>query len=221
MLTLVKVICDSGPDKSLVGNHGLTAWQMCLSRFLQAPGEIKQIGELYRLLAPEAISIQVDGRLEKLDDRSMFGFLLNVFFSLWHTHLPNQHIESFGAITAANLEVMLATLHDSVLSPMKKKRSYISRYLSQNEVDRETPRNRKLFKRYRRGHYVLNPSLKIRQGDNWHDLHDVLSFRGWACAFPDHILYDTYYEYDHPRIRTSYAELLNKFEWWTVKQVDI
>jgi hypothetical protein len=187
-LPLVEVICESGPDKTLLAGNGLNAWQMLLSRLLLSPGEISQVGQLYRLLAPQAIAVQVDGRLEKLDDNSMFGFLLNVFFSLWYRHLPNQQIHRGGAVTAANLETMLATLPDSVLSPMKKQRSYISRYLSENEVDRDVPRNRKLFKRYKRGHYVLNPQLKIRQADRWYPLHDLLHFDGWSYAFPDYML---------------------------------
>ncbi len=74
-LPVVAVVIDSGADKTLVANHGLNAWQMALSRILLEDGAIKHISELYRLLAPEAISIQVDGRLEKLDDHTMYGVL--------------------------------------------------------------------------------------------------------------------------------------------------
>jgi hypothetical protein len=177
-LALVKVISERGADQSLVANNGLNAWQMLLSRILLEEDEIKNIAEFYSLLAPNSISIQVDGRLEKLDDHTMFGFLVNVFFSLWYGYLPGQFAYTDG-ITAASLFTMLAKLPDAVLTPMMKKQAYISRYLSSNEVDKETPRNRKLFKRIKRGHYVLNPALKIRLNDNWHDLLDILSFEGW------------------------------------------
>ncbi|NQY65340.1 MAG: UvrD-helicase domain-containing protein [Alteromonadaceae bacterium] len=177
-IDLIKVISERGPDKTLVANHGLNAWQMLLSRILLEPNKIKNITESYHLLAPDSLSIQVDGRLEKLDDNTMFGFLVNVFFSLWYGYLPGK-IAFDDGITAANLYKMLAQLPDAVLSPIKKKQSYISRYLSVNEVSKSTGRNRKLFKRIKRGHYILNPELQIRLGDIWHNLHDLLSFEGW------------------------------------------
>ena len=191
-LPLIKAIHDSGADKTLMANNGLNAWQILLSRILLEPGQFKQVSEMYQLLAPEAISIQVDGRLEKLDDHSMFGFLLNVFFSLWYGFLPDQLSHNHNAISAADLEDMLSQLPDSVLPPMKKKRGYISRYLSENEVDRETPRNRKLFKRIKRGHYILNQQLQVRQGDHWYQLNELLSFDGWCFSNPpaeDMVLY--------------------------------
>ena len=32
----------------------------------------------------------------------------------------------------------------------------------------------KLFKRIKRGHYIINPLLKVRSGDEWLSIHDVL-----------------------------------------------
>lgn len=177
-LTLVKVISERGADQTLVANNGLNAWQMLLSRILLEKYEIKNITTFYSLLAPDSISIQVDGRLEKLDDHTMFGFLVNVFFSLWYGYLPGE-IAYTNGITAASLFTMLGKLPDAVLPPMMKKQAYISRYLSSNEVDNKAARNRKLFKRIKRGHYILNPALKIRLADNWYDLQELLSFEGW------------------------------------------
>jgi hypothetical protein len=229
-LALVKVICEAGADKTLLANNGLNAWQMVLARVLLEPGEIKQVDQLYRLLAPEAITVQIDGRLEKLDDRSMFGFLLNVFFSLWYGHIPNEQIMAsgqfwaHGAVTAANLADLLAVLPDSVLPPMKKQRSYISRYLSANEVSRDTPNNRKLFKRYKRGHYVLNPQLQIRQGDNWHTLHDLLHFDGWSYRIPDLFLEPRSSQYDlgfdMVKITESFDMEIDGFKRWIKSQLD-
>lgn len=184
---IAKVIVDAGADKSIVADNGLNAWQLLLARVLQSPDEIKRIDDFYRLLAPGAIAIQVDGRLEKLDEHSMHGFLFNAFFALWLDFVPEQVARMSGLITAAKLAELFAVLPDSVLSPMKKQRAYISRYLSQNEVDRDIPRNRKLFVRYKRGHYILNPKLKVRVADQWHPLYQLLSFDGWGYKIPNSI----------------------------------
>jgi len=170
----VKAIAERGADNTLLANHGLNAWQMALTRAFSDARYAQKLVEVHTLLAPDAVAVQVDGRLEKLDEHSMYGFLVNVFFSLWYWH-TTQHLAIGSGVTATNLSGMLAQLPDQVLPPMKKKRDYISRYLSENEVDRETPRNKKLFRRIKRGHYVLNPQLKIRVADQWENLHDVLS----------------------------------------------
>jgi hypothetical protein len=177
-LELTKVISERGPDKTLIADNGLNAWQMLLSRVLTEPGANKKVAGFYPLLAPDSFSVQIDGRLEKLDEHTMFGFLVNVFFSLWYNYLPGKIAYTEG-ISAANLCEMLAVLPDAVLSPMKKKQTYISRYLSSNEVDKEGGRQRKLFKRIKRGHYILNPSLKIRLEEKWYPLNELLTFDGW------------------------------------------
>lgn len=170
---LVQAIAQRGANKTLIANNGLNAWQMLLSRFLLTPGDITHIAEMYPLLAPEAISIQVDGQLAKLDDQTMFGFLVNVFFSLWYGFTVRT-LRYGNGMTAADLCLLLSRLPDSVLPPMKKQRNYISRYLSSNEVDKAGDRNRKLFVRIRRGHYILNPDLQVRLGDNWYPLPELL-----------------------------------------------
>ena len=186
--TAVQLIADRGADNNLLTNHGLNAWQLALGRAFKDKKYAQNLSEIHKLLAPDAISVQVDGKLEKLDEHSMYGFLVNVFFSLWYQHTGQKISEGCG-ITAASLCELLEMLPDKVLSPMKKKRSYISRYLSENEVDRNTSGSKKLYKRIKRGQYVLNPQLKIRVEDEWKNLHTVLSFDGWGYI-PDHLNYN-------------------------------
>ncbi len=134
-----------------------------------------------------------------------------MFIALWYGFLPERLCHRGSAITAADLEGMLADLPDDVLLPMKKKRGYISRYLSENEVDRERPRNRKLFKRFKRGHYILNPNLKIRLADQWHDLHQLLRFDGWSyinLQETDSVKPHHYNRYDRDRLQRLLAKNL-------------
>jgi len=72
-------------------------------------------------------------------------------------------------------------LPGSVLKPERNKRSYLSSVLSRNEVDRDYPYNRKLFKRIAHGWYQINPRLAIRrrkQGlESWHPALEALNLR--------------------------------------------
>ena len=72
-------------------------------------------------------------------------------------------------------------LPGSVLKPERNKRSYLSSVLSRNEVDRDYPYNRRLFKRIAHGWYQINPRLAIRrriQGvESWHPVLEALNLR--------------------------------------------
>jgi hypothetical protein len=57
----------------------------------------------------------------------------------------------------------------------RKKRQYISSILAKNEIDRDDPYNRKLFLRWRRGEYIINPRLSLRIEGEWRRIFDVLS----------------------------------------------
>ena len=206
-LPQIRALIDMGADNSLQANNGLNAWQIYLGQYLQSQKSSNQeMSQLHPLLAPTAISIQVDGKLEKLDEHTMYGFLLNVFISLWYNYLPTQLVDHFGGITAANLKTMLDSIPDSVLSPMKKKQTYISHYLSSNECTKESKRNKNLFYRIKRGHYILNPKLKLKQGNQWVSLKDRLDVMQWSPKLPS--VYTNFsYEYQQQTERNRQANL--------------
>ena len=174
---IVNAVAELGGDNRLLANNGLNAWQMALGRAIDDEQFASKLPKMYKALAPDTISIQVNGKLEKLDELTMYGFLFNVFFALWYRKLGT-YIAAGSGITAANLEPLLAQLPDTVLPQMKKKRAYISRYLSSNEASKDEPRNKRIFQRVKRGHYILNPDLKIRITNEWRKLSEVLSFDG-------------------------------------------
>jgi len=53
--------------------------------------------------------------------------------------------------------------------------TYISSILSKNEVDRDDKYNRKLFRRLKRGHYIINPKLAVWVEGAWRNIYEVLS----------------------------------------------
>lgn len=180
-LPQIEAISALGADRDLIANNGLNAWQMYLGKQLMANTiHEKDVAKCYGWLAPASTSIQIDGRLEKLDEHTMYNFLLNVFISLWYQYLPEKLFLT-NAFTAAELCQMLAKFPDSVLPPMKKKQTYISRYLSANECNRDgAGTNKKLFFRIKRGHYILNPALKFKIDDQWLTLIERLDPDQWT-----------------------------------------
>lgn len=57
--------------------------------------------------------------------------------------------------------VLIEDMPESILPEYRRKRQYVNSILAKNEVDRDDPYNRFLFKRVSRGCYNFNPKMKI------------------------------------------------------------
>ena len=56
----------------------------------------------------------------------------------------------------------------------RTRRPYVSQVLARNEVDRDSPYNRRIFRRTSRGYYILNPDMRVRIGEKWVSIYDLL-----------------------------------------------
>ena len=153
-------LLDSGANPDLTENAGKTAFDLILyqgchdKRFAQT-----KLAALFRMLAPESLDLQAEGRLIKIDQHRAEFLLLVV--SLHCNH------KSFSA---GELASILEHFPETMCSAYRKQHRYISALLSKNEVEGQNPYNRYLFKRIRVGKYVLNPDLCLKKGDRWEAL---------------------------------------------------
>jgi len=171
---LVEALLERGADPTLRANNGFTALHFALEQaFIDEAFARQRLASLYPLLAPSSVSLQVDERLVKLDQRLMETFLLHVMTALFYRYLGPAQARG-NAYTAKQLADWLAGLPERVLPARRKRRPYISSILSKNEADGRDPYNRKLFVRLQRGHYILNPRLKLRDGEQWRPLYACL-----------------------------------------------
>jgi len=170
--TLAQRLLDRGADPALRANNGFTALHFALEQAVRDKRFAQhRIARLYPLLEPQSVSVQTEGRLIKLDQRLMETFLLHLITAMFYRHLgPAQTNEAF---TAGDLAQWVEHLPDSVLAPRRKRRQYISSVLAKNEINREDRYNRHLFVRIRRGHYVVNPRLRLRDGPEWVAYYDL------------------------------------------------
>ena len=174
-IALVQLLLDRGADPLLIGNDGLAAYHHVLSAAVSTPRYAQQkSAQLYTLLRPESLSLQVEERLIKLDNRQMAMFLVLLMQALFFTHLGSALAFS-EAFSAARLAECVAHLPEALLPERRKRRNYISSQLSQHEVNSKNPYGKKLFLRLNHGQYILNPGLKIRQGDVWCAVYELQS----------------------------------------------
>lgn len=188
----VAMLADMGADASLVNSAGLTAYQIMLAEASAAPRyAARSVPALYRRLLPAGLSVMVETRLVKLHDHQAQFLFCNLFIALFHTDWVDNAGRCKLGLRAADLEDVLKLLPALAVPPYRTRRAYISGVLARNEVSRPERSNRKLFKRTSRGFYVLNPDLRIRVGEEWVGIYDLLEpqalFRAASLRVPTHL----------------------------------
>lgn len=172
---LVQELREREANTGLVDNNGFTAFQIALRQASKDEKYARQhLGSIYRQLEPDSLSIQIDGRLVKLDQHSMEFFLLNLMVALFYRVIPRRLIKTGGAFGTQDIMDAVAHIPDSILPAYRKQRAYISGILSKNEMYKQDRYNRKLFYRIKQGHYVFNPTLMLRLEGEWVNIYDML-----------------------------------------------
>ncbi|MCX8069517.1 MAG: PhoH family protein, partial [Thermodesulfovibrionales bacterium] len=184
-LNLIKELLDLGADITIVNNFGLTSWHIALYKIL-IDGKITAtvFAQIHDLIAPTSLSLKVDNKLIKIDSKSGEFLLLHIFI-LMTLHNYNWMPFDLFYINAVGLAERYKELPDTVVPEYRKKRQYISSLLSKNEVDIATQNSKKLFKRIRRGWYILNPSIQIKYKDEWHDIYRFIGLEFLSTIHPD------------------------------------
>lgn len=172
---LVQELREREANTGLVDNNGFSAFQIALQQASKDEKYARQhLGSIYGQLEPDSISIQIDGRLVKLDQHSMEFFLLNLMIALFYRVIPSRLVKANGAFSTQEIMDAVAHFPDNILPAYRKQRAYISGILSKNEMYRQDRYNRKLFYRMRQGQYVFNPTLMLRLEGEWVNIYDIL-----------------------------------------------
>ncbi len=173
---LVDALIERDADTERVNNAGFNAFRIALE---QACNDDKyatrKLAAIYEKLEPESISVQVESRLVKLDNRLMEFLMLNLMMAMFYTRLGRKIVHNAGAFESADFVEVLAHFPERLVPARRKKRAYISSILSKNETSREDKYNRKLFYRIKRGHYIINPRLSVRVEGEWRNVYELLN----------------------------------------------
>jgi hypothetical protein len=125
----------------------------------------KKLADIYEQLEPTSMSIQVDGRLIKLDKNSMEFFMLNLMIALFYRVMPKKMTYRLEGFSTQDFIDAVKHIPANVLPERRKQRAYLSSILSKNEISKDDKHNRKLFYRVVRGAYIFNPTLAIKVED--------------------------------------------------------
>lgn len=183
---VVKALFELGADTEKVDDNGLTAFQIALAQTGRSEAYArKKLADIYEQLEPTSMSIQVDGRLVKLDKNGMEFFMLNLMIALFYRVMPKKMTYMLSGFTTRDFIAAAQHIPDSVLPERRKKRAYLSGILSKNEVSKDDKYNRKLFYRVAHGAYIFNPSLALKVEGEWIAIYDLLMIDRLAARYEE------------------------------------
>jgi len=188
---IVHMLLRVGADKSLNDNFGKTPFQHMLVRFYHSKAiGVPKFSELFHLLKPDHIKFRAYGRQVKIDQYKADFLMVNVMISLQSAIIASQLIFQKEGINAKILETFLELIPDSILPEHRKQRTYINAHLARHELNSKASSGKKLYLRFERGHYVINPDLEIYIGDEWRQLHELMQFETMFLEAKIHKLAD-------------------------------
>ena len=128
----------------------------------------KTLTKYWNIIKSPSIVIRVINRRLTIGSHSMAFFLL-VCMRCIEQELREKITVKFKGTTRPDIVTGIFTMDDvmkyvecipdEILPVYRKQRAYVNSVLASHEVDKDNPYNKMLFKRIRRGCYVVNPML--------------------------------------------------------------
>ena len=166
----VESLLSHGANVYEVDNKYRTPLMIAMAKAVHEPIFARhKLANVYQQLKPDAISVQLDNKLVKIyPAQAEFLFLLYIMTVIRNAAIDDPSMRV--VFTAKSLEQSFCELSSKVLPDFRKRRTYISSILSKNELNSNSPYNKKIFQRIKTGKYILADNLKIKIKDDWIDL---------------------------------------------------
>jgi len=124
------------------------------------------------VVKPSSVVITESNRRLTLGSHSMLFFLV-IIMRCFEQELKQKINIKFkdgslpdivtGMFTMDDVMNCVACMPDEILPSYRKQRTYVNSVLASHEIDKESPYNKMLFSRVKRGCYILNPALTYRE----------------------------------------------------------
>lgn len=158
----VNKLIELGASLQTIDNNGRTSLMIALIRaYKHSKYAANKLPSIYDLLCPDALSIEINRKLIKIDKRKAEFFILLQLLTL--VKLQNINLK----FTALGLAKYSETFADKILVKYRKKNTYISSILSKNEISGSHKYNLRLFVRIKRGVYTLPSNIQLKSGNQW------------------------------------------------------
>jgi hypothetical protein len=178
---LADALIAKGADPTAEDEFGHTAWQQAINRAIDEPDFAKAaLAPLFERIAPAGIDVQVDGRLVRVEHHQgeywVLTLMLAGFKTQWSHCTKRSHPAwKYGqGYFAEQLHQGLEGLPVHLWKEIRRKRSYLNQVLARAEVDSGYRPARRLWARTRNGHYLPNPAMLLRKGEDWRPVYEAI-----------------------------------------------
>jgi hypothetical protein len=178
---LVDALIAKGADPTVEDEFGHTAWQQAVNRAIDEPDFAKTaLAPLCERIAPAGIDVQVDGRLVRVEHHQGEYWVLTLMLAGLKTQWSHCTKRSHPAwkygqgYFAEQLHQVLEGLPAHLWKEIRRKRSYLNQVLARAEVDSSYRPARRLWARTRNGHYLPNPAMLLRKGEDWRPVYEAI-----------------------------------------------
>ena len=169
---LAEELLGLGASIRLSDKSNLTAFDYLLANFIMNKDRRQQfyindsaLLKYWDRVRPTDISYEFGQRQFHIGSHSMLFFIIFLMrnasgIRLYNPSLsPGEMPNDAGGFSIEALLIFAEMFPDEILSPYRKKRSYINSVMAFHEVSKESPHGKATFMRVRRGFYKLNPDI--------------------------------------------------------------
>ena len=179
---LVDALLDRGADAQVTDEFGHTAWQQAINRAMEDPLFARaSLATLFDRLAPAVLDVQTEGRLVRLEQHQGEYWVLTLMLAGLKTQWSmcacrsQGHYKYAQGFFAEQLHQVLESLPPHVWHERRRKRSYVNQVLARGEVASGYEPARRLWARTGHGHYLPNPAMHLRRGEDWTPVYEAMN----------------------------------------------
>jgi hypothetical protein len=174
-IDLVKSLKVNGANIKQRDCTGMQPLHIALRQsFLNSDYSQNILGHIYKDIETSSIKVKVYNKMIKIDNSKMPFFIFYLMLSAQVELMKNKIKYDIPAFEAGDFVRTLASFPEFIMPEYRKKRSYISSILAENEIYKEDKNNKKLFLRVRRGYYMINPVLEVDIDGEWINAYTLM-----------------------------------------------
>lgn len=174
---LFQYLIEEGADLNVVDSFHRNLWQIALKEAILSPKYANHFFKNhYKFLPQDSLILQYEQKMFKLESQQAEYVIFQILYLMFYIRGIQEYMLMDQYTNTDQLMRYIANLPEKLVPEHRKKRTYLSALLARHEVNSKHAYNKKLFKRVKRGEYILNPALAIKIQGEWQALYAAMGF---------------------------------------------
>ncbi len=172
---IMQYLLEYGANKENYDNFGRNAFQIALNNSYKDEKYLNNVlPKIFNLLQTDSIKVKVGDTMVKFHTKQMEFFILNYMIANYKTVLSELKYGTYPSFIVDNFLKVCEKLSSTIFPEHRRKRTYISSFLSKHELYSNNQYCKMLFYRIAQGNYIINPILEIEINGNWVNYYEEM-----------------------------------------------